>query len=39
MISLDPLFLVTVLVVSLIAGFGWTVGSWLWGKIVSGRQA
>ena len=31
--SLDLLFLVTVLVVALIAGFGWLVGCWIAGKI------
>ena len=33
MISLEPMFLLAVLVVSLIAGFGWSVGSWIAGKI------
>lgn len=32
--SLDLLFLVTVLVVALVAGFGWSAGCWLFGKLL-----
>jgi hypothetical protein len=32
-LSFEPLFLLEVLVVSFIAGFGWTVGCWLAGRL------
>jgi len=37
--SLDPMFLLAVLVVAFIAGFGWSAGCWLWGRVVSPRPA
>jgi hypothetical protein len=37
--SLDGMFLLTVLVVAIIAGFGWSLGCWLWALIVTRRPA
>jgi hypothetical protein len=37
--SLEPMFLLAVLVVSIIAGFGWSLGCWIFAKIVERRPA
>ena len=35
MISLDPMFLLAVLVVAIVTGFGWSFGCWLFAAIVN----